>query len=291
MGDAVLCPQTLEEALAARAAGHRRPVAGGTDLMVKHRPGAPVPVELDATPLFIGRIPELRSFTAGSELRIGSAVTLRELDRHPSTPDGVRELLRWFAAPAIRNVATVGGNICNASPAADLLPWLIAAGATVVLHSVGGERTLPVSEFVTGPGTTVLREDELLTEIVIPLRVDTDAPFWYYRKVAGRRSNALSKLAVYAEACRGPQGTLEEFRLAVGAVAPTVVRSTEAEARLSGRDAEGIREAAPEITDLYADRIHPIDDQRSTATYRRNTALSLIRHILEERIPHYLEQQ
>ncbi len=291
-------PATLGEALAARAEEPLRPVAGGTDLMVQFRPHAPVPVELNAPPLFISQLDELHTVARDEKgWAVGATVTLRELAGSGASSAGLREVLKWFASPAIRNAATIGGNVCNASPAGDLLPWLIAHDARVVLQSANANRTMLVSDFITGPGATVMDETELLTRLEVPagttgdsIGASRDLDFWYYRKVAPRRSNALSKLSVYAEAKRTDSGKLTDFRLAIGAVAPKVVRLREAEEMMAGLSAGSLRGKTRELLSLYGEAIVPIDDQRSTAIYRRHTALALIKHIVEERLPSFLEQ-
>ena len=287
--EAAYAPTTLDEALAIRARERVEPVAGGTDLMVQHRPAAPIPVTLESPPLFVGGLPELRGVRFEDEaLTVGAATTLAELDAHPACDASLHELLRWFASPAIRNAATVGGNVCNASPAADLVPWLVAREAKVRLRSLGAERTMAVADFVTGPGMTALRPDELLVDLTVPVR-PADA-LWSYRKVAPRRSNALSKLSVYAEAERTTDGTVGRFALALGAVAPTVVRSREAESMLVGCAPGELPARLPEVIERYRAILRPIDDQRSTSAYRTRTSLRLVRHIIESQLASYLEK-
>ena len=282
-------PQTLDEALEIRGRERVEPVAGGTDLMVRHRPAAPVPVRFESPPLFLGHLRELRGvYAADDAWTIGAATTLAELDAHPGCDPAVRELLRWFASPAIRNAATVGGNICNASPAADLVPWLLAREATARLRSPNAERSVRVADFVTGPRSTALRPDELLVELRVPVR--PAGGLWFYRKVAPRRSNALSKLSVYAEAERAADGSVGRFVLALGAVAPIVVRSPDAEAMLAGCGPDEIRARLPEIVERYRALLRPIDDQRSTSAYRSRTSLRLVRHVIESHLVSYLEQ-
>lgn len=292
-------PATLDEALAIRERERVEPVAGGTDLMVQHRPAAPVPVTLESPPLFVGHLNELRRVHAESDAwTIGAAATLAELDAHPGCDPAVREVLRWFASPAIRNAATVGGNVCNASPAADLVPWLVAREATVRLRSRTAERTMPVAGFITGPGMNALRPDELLVELRVPVRGGgaepagggRDCGFWFYRKVAPRRSNALSKLSLYAEAERREDGTVGRFALALGAVAPTVVRSPEAESILTGCGPGGLAGRLPDVLERYRALLRPIDDQRSTSAYRTRTSLRLVRHVIATELARYLEQ-
>ena len=290
MSSEAFFPASLGEALATLAESQAVPIAGGTDLMVRHRRHSPVPITVGAPPMFIGNLAELREISASeSELCIGAAVTLSEIASFQQTPTGLRQSIAEFAAPAIRNAGTIGGNICNASPAADTLPFLYSAGASVVLASREGERELSITEFIAGPGATSLKPDELLVLVRVPRR---EEHFVYYRKVAPRRSNALSKLSLYASACSvaGKPRRAGGFRLALGAVAPTVVRVPEIESMIEGKTADELRNRGPEITEMYREFISPIDDQRSTETYRRNTSLALIRHILGEELPSFLEQ-
>jgi CO/xanthine dehydrogenase FAD-binding subunit len=283
-------PTSLADALQILATERVVPIAGGTDLMVRHRRRGPLPIRLNAPPLFIGRLRELCTITeTHSDLIVGAAVSLNDIAAHRLAPAGLTAAIAEFASPAIRNAGTIGGNICNASPAGDTLPYLYAVGATVVLASRSAERDLPVSEFITGPGRTLLDDDELMTRVVIPR---SPVPFFYYRKVAPRRSNALSKLSVYAECevvADGDSRRVSGFHLAVGAVAPTVIRIPDAEGLVEGATATELRDRAEELLAAYRARIEPIDDQRSTATYRRNTALTLIRHLLEQELPTHLE--
>lgn len=310
-------PDSLDEALAIRAehaergASPVRPVAGGTDLMVQFRRHAPVPVELDATPLFVTRVPELRAIRRHADAwSIGAAVTLRELACHELCDGNLGETLRWFASPAIRNVATIGGNVCNASPAGDLLPWLLVRDAELLLASRRGRRTVAVADFVVAPGRTTLAPDELLVALLVPDRAgrergdsgDADGRrFSWYRKVSPRRSNALAKLSVCAEASRTRDGRLARLAMGIGAVAPTPIRVPEAETMLAGASAADLRPAGsggrPARSSLvtaalaaYENHIRPIDDQRSTAGYRRRTTLRLIADLLERRLTTYLEQ-
>ncbi len=187
-----------------------------------------------------------------------------------------------IGGPAIRNAATLGGNICNASPAGDTLPFLYAFEAMVVLASPRGERTVKVQDFVTGPGRTQLAPDELLARIVIP-RWTPRAAYW--RKVGTRKANALTKVSI-AGFADVQKGRLARVRVALGAVGPTVIRALEVERLLEGAGAGSGREALlAEVAAAVAARVKPIDDQRSTAAYRAgvavNMALEFARQVLE----------
>lgn len=291
--ESAVVPATLEEALRLRAEHAVRPIAGGTDLVVRHRRGADLPADIGTPPLFIGRLPELRRIAERDGLlSIGAAVTLAELGRSPLCPSALREVVREFASPAVRTLATVGGNICNASPAGDLLPPFYAHEATVELASTGGRRVVPIAEFITAPGATALGADELLVAVHVAPPTIEGAPrtpdYTFYRKVAARRSNALSKLSVYIAAWTSA-GRLRGIAIAVGAVAPTVVRLPAVERALVGADAGELSPRARAALEEYAAAIHPIDDQRSSADYRRDTALRLLRFVLTEDLPRHLQ--
>ncbi|MDD4080648.1 MAG: FAD binding domain-containing protein [Eubacteriales bacterium] len=261
-------PRNLAEALRILEIQSPLVLAGGTDLMVKRAGTYP-----DECPvMYIGNLPELRQISRqGEELRVGAACTFTELLASPLLPDYLRVPLAQIASPAIRNAATIGGNLCNASPAADALPMLYALDAHFILVSAAGECRMPVRDFFLGPGKTMLAAGQLLAEIRIPIREGWRC---IYRKVGMRRANSLSKLSFYALSdCAG--GRLQDIRIAFGAVAPTVVRSREAEMKiLSGLPVE-------EIILMYNGLIKPIDDARSSSRYRREACIRLLKQYLQ----------
>jgi xanthine dehydrogenase small subunit len=198
----------------------------------------------------------------GSTLVIGALATYTELQRSPL----VRKRVPMLAAAArevggvqIQNRGTIGGNVVNASPAGDTLPVLAAAEATLVLGSAAGRRRVPFDAFYTGYRKTVLRPDELLLSIEIPKITGPQ----YFRKVGTRAAQAISKVVMAA--VLGPA-----VRIAVGSVAPTVVRARRTEQLLSsGGSIEDARRALME-------EIAPIDDLRSTADYRRRVSGNIL---------------
>jgi xanthine dehydrogenase FAD-binding subunit len=266
-------PTGLEEALEIRAARRAVPFAGGTDLMVKLRRGAGVLPGFERPVLFLDRCAELARLQAdGRALEIGSMVTLARLAADPLVPHPLAEVALSMAGPAIRAVATAGGNVCNASPAADLLPFLYAHNVRARLISKTSRRTLPVEELVTGPGQTVIATDELLVALIVPAWSPT-ASFW--RKAGTRRANALTKVSIFA--CADVDGaTVRRARIALGAVAPTVVRLREVERMLEGADVADLDGIAARAVDACAAAVRPIDDQRSTSDYRRRVACGLV---------------
>jgi xanthine dehydrogenase FAD-binding subunit len=270
-------PTSLEEALEIRSKHRAVPFAGGTDLMVKLRRGAGVLPGFERPALFLDRCAELAELRADDRaLEIGAMVTLARLAEDPLVPRPLAEVARSMAGPAIRAVATAGGNVCNASPAADLMPFLCAHNARARLISKASRRTLPVEELVTGPGTTVIGLDELLAALIVPAWSPT-VSFW--RKAGTRRANALTKVSLFA--CADADGvTVHRARIALGAVAPTVVRLREVERMLEGAAVADLEGVAARAAEACAAAVRPIDDQRSTADYRRRVACGLVVHFI-----------
>ncbi len=260
------CPKTLEEALAAKAENPDIiPYAGGTDWMVTRRDNTPL--------LFLNYISSLREIhdTPG-ELVIGACCTYTQLLESKAVRDMLRQSITEIASPAIRNMGTLGGNICNASPAGDTLPVLYALDARVRLASAGGKRELLLSTFIQGVRKIDLKPDELLEYIIIPKNVFTRT---YYKKVGARNAVAIAK-ASFAAAVRIQDGVVAAIPIAFGSVATTVVRRPVIESALIGKTPEELRHMKDEIIELYSSYVKPIDDQRSTAAYRKQVCLSLL---------------
>ena len=271
-------PRSLAEALRIRGREAVIPFAGGTDLMVQRRRPTGLTPRFELPALFIGGLEELRGISEGDGvLTMGACCTCSRVLEERAAPPALRRVVEEIGSPAVKNRATMGGNICNASPAGDTLPALYALESRVVLRSERGGRTLPIEEFILGPGKTALAEDELLVAVEIPTA-------WpgrlFYRKIGTRRANALSKLSFLGMASNR-RGRLVEARMAFGAVAPTVVRSRRIESGLRDAAAAELAERTPEVLELYAALIKPIDDQRSTAHYRKEAALRLLRFFLQ----------
>ena len=265
-------PKTLEEALAAKAEHPSLvPYAGGTDWMVNRRDDTPL--------LFLNYIPSLREIRNTQEdIKIGACCTYSQLLESDAIPDILREAIIEVASPAIRNMGTLGGNICNASPAGDTLPVLYILDARVLLASVDGKRELPISSFIQGVRRIDFKPNELLESIIIPKAEFTRT---YYKKVGARRAVAISK-ASFAAAMRVENGVVTAMPVAFGSVAPTVVRRPEIESTLVHKTPDEIRDMKDNIADMYEPYITPIDDQRSTAEYRRRVCLALLRDFLSQ---------
>jgi len=256
-------PRSLREALRMLdAEGPLMPMAGCTDLYVALNLG-----ELKGSSfLNLWPLEPLRRIAVrDGVLSIGALCTYTDLMRSRVVQRRVPMLVaaaREVGGPQIQNRGTIGGNIANASPAGDTLPVLAAAGATVVLGSVRGPRRVLFTDFYTAYRRTVLRPDELITAVEIPA---IEGRQWF-RKVGTRAAQAISKV-VMAAVDAGPG---EAPRIAVGSVAPTVVRLPRTEAAL----ASGVPIA--DAQRILSDEIVPIDDVRSTAEYRRRVAANLL---------------
>lgn len=239
------------------------PIAGCTDLMVADA------VERNDLPgvLDLTGVPELRGIRrVEGMLEIGSTTTFSEIGESAEVRDlfpALARASRVIGGWQIQNRATLGGNIANASPAGDSLPVLLVLGATVVVVSTGGERRIPYTEFHIGYRQTALEPGELIDRILLPLPA-ADA-VQAFRKVGTREAQAISKVVV-AMLGRVVGGEIADYRLAAGSVAPTPVRLTAVENSIVGRSAG--EETASLAGRLARESVTPIDDVRSTATYR-----------------------
>ncbi len=272
-------PSSVEEACRILAGEPRAAIlAGGTDLMVHlnqawrgKRPPAVVNVK---------RIPGLAAIEVTDvAVRLGALASLSALIEHPVIRAEYPVLpvtARYMGSPAVRNLATVGGNLCNASPAADLPPVLLALDAEVGIAGLAGERRLPLAEFFRGPGHSVLEPGELLAWVEFPRR----RPAWpiRYERLDVRRAMDIA-IAGAAVSVRREAGRVRAARVALCAVAPTPLRVPEAEAVLveQGLADGAIAQAAEEA--MAAAR--PITDVRATAEYRREMVGTLVRRGLQ----------
>jgi CO/xanthine dehydrogenase FAD-binding subunit len=271
-------PRDLSSALErmARAPGIWKPFAGGTDLMVL--------LEAGKLPhrrfLSIWKLSELRGIeVAADHVLIGSLTTYTDMRRHETIAREFPLLSRAAAETggiATQNRGTLGGNIANASPAADSPPALIVYDAELELVSTSGTRWLPYREFHTGYKLMKIRPDELIRRIRLPRAMGA----WkqHYRKVGTRRAQAISKVC-FAGTARIENGRFADARIAFGSVAPTVIRAVETEKLLRGEMPS--RTTLQEAQTALAREIAPIDDMRSTARYRLRVAQNLLAEFFE----------
>ncbi len=259
-------PRSLDEALRRlRDEGPLVPLAGCTDLYVGFHFGTVVAQRF----LDLSGLQALRGIRRrGDVLVIGALATYTELIASPLVRRRVpilAEASREIGSPQIQNRGTLAGNVANASPAGDTLPVLAVAEAIVVLRSVDRERRVPFGSFYTGYRRTVMRPDELIVAVEVP---PVEGRQWF-RKVGTRAAQAIAKVVMAAVRAPHP-------RIALGSVAPTVVRLPQTEAVLAGGGS---------LTDAQAvlvNEIQPIDDLRSTAAYRRRVSANLLAQFWSE---------
>jgi len=272
-------PSTLDEAcqIMAELKEKARPLAGGTDLLVNMRRGTVSPEHV----VSLGRIEELRGVhPSNGQLRLGACLTAAEIGQSKEVNDLINPLgsgANSLGSPLIRNLATIGGNLVTARPAADLPPPLMAYGASVVLKNSSGKRAVSLDNFFRGPGQTVMEPDELLTEIT----VETPPPYsgGGYIKLGARKTLITSIVNVAAFLSLDDRdGTITSARVVLGAVAPVPMRATSSEQVLLGEkptDALFLRAGEAAAGDSK-----PIDDFRGSAEYRRAMVEVLTRRAL-----------
>lgn len=266
-------------ALLADEPGKWLPIAGGTDVMVQYSAG-----KLSARKLVsIANLTELQRIDVlPDEIRIGAGCTYSSLRSHnviAAEFSLLASAARWTGGIANQNRGTLGGNIVNASPAADSLPALLAYEAELILISVRGERRVPYLGFHTDYKKMQLAPDELIRAVC--LRRECSSYLHYARKVGARNAQAISKVCVAAVGRLGVNQLLvEDIRIALGSVAPVPIRLTEVERLVKGKpiDAELLRL----VRSAVASAIQPIDDIRSTARYRAAVAGNLVVEFLEQ---------
>jgi CO/xanthine dehydrogenase FAD-binding subunit len=276
----VSSPRTLGEAFSLLAADYHRPVAGGTDLLVQ------ITGELGEPParvLDIWHLEELRGIRMDSnDLVIGALTTYAEIRRSPLVAEFLPafvEAAATIGAAQIQNRGTIGGNVVNASPAGDMLPLLLACDAELVVGSATGERSVPAGDFWPEYRRTVLTPTELLLRISVPLPSSRQLR---YRKVGTRRAQAISKvvMALSWQAGDGPDARWHDVHMALGSVAATPIRAPETEAVLEG--ARPDERTADHAASALAGELHPIDDVRSSADYRRAVAARVLHRLIRE---------
>ncbi len=271
----VLRPRSLHAALEDLASDARlRPMAGCTDFMV---PGAATGADSDGI-LDLSLLSELRGIRWNDDwLEIGALTTFAEIaasnfvqEHFSALVEAARQVGGW----QIQTRATLGGNIANASPAGDSLPVLLALDAELELSAAGGVRRIPYERFHVGYRETALGAGELITRIRLP----RPAPNVHqsFRKVGTREAQAISKLSV-ALCARVDDGIVRDYRLAAGSLGPTPIRLREVERAVVGRTANS--ETADRAAEIATHQIHPIDDVRSSASYRRWAFARIVRRM------------
>ncbi len=272
-------PESLADAvdLAARFGGEASFLAGGTDLIVQIERGRVAPRHV----IGLGRVPGLAGIEVNGRITLGARVTHRAIEQTPALAGPLRCLVEGaevIGGHQVRNVATIGGNLVNASPAADLVPCLLALDGVVTLVGPGGEREVPIERFLLGPNRTARRPDELVTRVDLPALPPRAATA--FLKAGRRRAMEISVVCVAARL--DLDATLErclEARVVLGAVAPTAVRAHAAERLLEGQPVGG--EAFRRAAEAAQEACRPIDDVRASAGFRQHLVGVLVRRALD----------
>ncbi|HEY3276154.1 MAG TPA: FAD binding domain-containing protein [Syntrophorhabdaceae bacterium] len=251
--------------------------AGGTDLFVKLRASAQYPRAL----IGLEAVRELRSIEEREgAIFVGAGASHTRLLSHPLIQAHfplLAKALRVLGSPPVRNMGTIGGNICTASPAGDALPPLYALGAEVELRRRDRSRRLPIHEFILGPGKTALAENELLYGVW--LKKDDSPALFHFEKVGPRKALAIAIASFAALINSTDAGIVKKARFAWGSVGPVVVTSREAEESLVGFPLT--RESLQRIVPIVDKIVSPIDDVRASASYRRALAGNLVLRLAE----------
>lgn len=273
-------PITVLEALEAMKVHKDEPmviVSGGTDVMVSGKKAENM--------IFLNEIDELRNVVIEDGLlKIGSECTYTEMIENEKIPEVLKKAIRKIASPAVRNSGTLSGNICNASPAGDSLPVLYALSAVVVTQYLNDKEQIeveriPIEKFILGIRKIALKKEAIVTCIEIPVENYADISRLSYEKVGARQSEAISKLS-FIGMLKIKENAIVDARIAFGSVSIRTIRRPEIENQIIGLTLEELDLNKEKIIEEYSKFITPIDDQRSTAEYRKKVCLNLLREFL-----------
>ncbi|WP_157142882.1 FAD binding domain-containing protein [Brachyspira pilosicoli] len=273
-----LTAKNINEALELKLKHNAIIFAGGTDLMVEHLRGSNLIAKFERPVLFINEVNELKGIKEDdNNIIIGALTTFDEIIKSPLIPQVLKDSALGIAGAPIRNIATIGGNICNASPSADSLPSLYAMDSVLILKSKDSQREVKIKDFITGVSKTTIKDDEILTHIVIP---KNNYEYSFYKKIGTRKANALSKLAICALVCK--ENNKYRFKISFCTLGITVTRDESIEEKFAVSDISELKNKIKDIQEAYSSIMKPRDSARSTALYRKKCALNLIEYFLEE---------
>lgn len=268
-------PSNLNEALEILSKHNCFIFAGGTDLMVQKHISTGVLPHFEKDILYVIGLKELDYINLDSDknIHIGASTRFIEIEESPLVPEIYKKVIREIASPNIRNMATMTGNIANASPAGDSIVPLVLNDADVVLASVNGERAISVNDFILGVRKIDRKSDEMIKEIVLkPQELN-----YFYKKVGSRKAESITKVS-FLGAYRVEGGIIKDFRVAFGSVAIKVVRNTKVEKKYIGKSVKELK--VNQVVQDYAKLIAPITDQRSNKEYRHKVAMNLLKKFL-----------
>ena len=271
-------PQSLKEALDILNKNNCYIMSGGTDLMVqKHKSSGLLPT-FDKDILYVSNLKELDYIKEDKDnIYVGAETKFSKMLESPIIPSIFKDVIKEIASPAIRNMATMAGNIANASPAGDSIVPLNLFNAKVVLQSKDQKREVLVKDFILGVRKIDRQQNELITEIIIP---KTELNF-YYRKVGSRKAESITKVS-FMGGYKTDKGKVIDLRICFGSVAVKVVRSPEIERKYTDISVNELRARIDDILNEYDWIVTPITDQRSTKEYRKKVAFNLLRDFLKK---------
>ena len=271
-------PNTIEETLRlmSKFGAQSKILVGGTDLTSGVRSGK---IILPENIIEIGHVKELNFIDDAADIvNVGATTKLSEIMSSPIIKSKVPilvEAITTMASFQVRNMGTIGGNLCNASPAADTAPPLLVLDAMIEVMNIKSKRRIPIDQFFTGPSKTAAGPDEIVTKIQIPKQQPTDR--WDFVKLGRRKALTLSIISIAALA-KIVDNRFQDVKIALGAVAPTPLRAKKAETFLKGRSAS--EDVIDEASQIVRDEINPISDVRASKEYRREMAYTITKKML-----------
>lgn len=271
-------PFDFKEALEIKNLKNTFVFAGGTDLSVKYRSLIGANLDFSKDIIFIGHLSELHEIKISNDfVSIGSCSTFTEILNNKKIPKYIKLPLYNIGSPSIKNIGTLGGNICNSSTAGDSLPMLYALDAELELCSISGSRTVKISDFITGPKENIIKDNEILKTIKIPIQNFNSI---YYKKIGQRNSYTATKTSLYALAI-SDESQIKDIRIAFGAVSPTPVRSRQIELQLIGLSKSELSRMTNNIIKQYEALINPMDAISLTKEYRKKISVNLLKDFLK----------
>ena len=270
-------PSTLKEALEALDKHDCYIMAGGTDLMVvKHQRSGLIP-NFDKDVCYISNLEELQYiFEDEKGVHIGAGTKFSDIEENELVPEILKQIIHELASPNIRNMATMAGNIANASPAGDSIVGLYLLDAELELVNVNGSRMMPIKDFIFGVRKIHREKNELIKEIFIPHHDDLNT---YWRKVGSRAAESISKIT-FAGGYEVENGKVKDLRMAFGSVSITCVRDRKTEEKYIGMTVEELHNHVEDIIKDMGKFVQPITDQRSTKEYRYKVAMNILKDFI-----------
>ena len=270
-------PSTLQEALKILDKHDCYIMAGGTDLMVvKHQRSGIVP-NFDKDVCYIANLEELQYiFEDEKGVHIGAGTKFSDIEVNELVPEILKQIIHELASPNIRNMATMAGNIANASPAGDSIVGLYLLDAELELVNIHGSRMVPIKDFIFGVRKIHRNQNELIKEIFIPHHDDLNT---YWRKVGSRAAESISKIT-FAGGYEVENGKVKDLRMAFGSVSITVVRERKIEEKYIGMSVEELHNHVEDIVKDMSKYVQPITDQRSTKEYRYKVAMNILKDFI-----------